>query len=440
MAPILVALLLVSPRFVQTAVTLDVGIDYQKHSLRGRATIAVENRGPASNRVSLLLGRLMRVNAVSSAGKPLRFEQETVIFEDEPMLQVVQVRVELPAPVALGGRATVDVDYGGPLVGYTEIGWLYVKDRIDPAFTILRREAYAFPVVGVPSRKANRSLREPDFPFTVTVQVPSDQVVATGGKLVSHAGGKWRFEAAPAPFLNIAIAPYAMHQAGGIRVYALPADAANAAPLLEAARRAMSQLAEWYGPLDREPELSIAEIPEDFGSQASLTGGIIVEKWAFSDVKQRRNLYHELSHIWNAPDLDQPSPRWNEGLATYLELRLARLIDGVGDIDAVAGRTSKRLCEAAAKLKDVPFRQYGEKEMTDWSYSVGFLMFRELEKELGTTALDAALRELFQKHKGSGARTDDLRDALLRHGMPAATWQHWMTTTAWLDSICGPGR
>jgi hypothetical protein len=417
-------------RLVQVALTLDVTVDYGNHSLAGRAGMTVENRGEQTGEASFLLGRLMHVSAVSSAGKPLRFSQEVVIFEDEPMRQVLQLRVSLPKPLPPEGRAAVAIEYGGPLVGYVETGSLYVKDRIDPAFTILRREALAFPVVGVPSRKANRAVREPDFSFAVTVRVPPEQKVATGGKLVAHDHGAWRFEAAQAPFLDIAIAPYATSEAGGIRVHALPADAATAAPLLEATRRALGILAGWYGPLEREPELSIAEIEPGFGSQASLTGGIILEPAAFTDVKRRRELYHELSHLWNPPSLEQPWSRWTEGLATWLEFRMARIIDGIGDVDGVAARTRKRLCDASAKLADVSFRRYGEKDMTDWSYPVGFLMFREWEARAGAGAVDAALEGLFQGHR-KGMTLEDLHRV-----MPEELWQRWMASTAWTDGIC----
>ena len=70
------------------------------------------------------------------------------------------------------------------------------------------------------------------------------------------------------------------------------------------------------------------EIPEGFGSQASATAGIILDASAFGDQAQLPQLYHELSHFWNPRDLDVPSPRWNEGLAMYLQYRLARELDG----------------------------------------------------------------------------------------------------------------
>jgi hypothetical protein len=130
-------------RLVQVALTLDVTVDYENQSLRGRAGMTVENRGAQTGEASFLLGRLMHVAAVTSAGKPLRFSQEVVIFDDEPMRQVLQLRVSLPKPLPPQGRTAVEIEYGGPLVGYAETGSLYVKDRIDPAFTILRARRWS---------------------------------------------------------------------------------------------------------------------------------------------------------------------------------------------------------------------------------------------------------------------------------------------------------
>ena len=425
-------LLLALARFVQTSLTLDVAVDYGKRAVAGRASITAENRGaPGARELSLLLNRLMRASAVTAGGKRLRFEQQVVVFTDEPFRQVNQLRITLPKPLAPGERAAVDVEYEGPLVGYVETGSLYIRDQVDPDFTILRRDAFAFPVVGVPTRAANRSITEPEFAFDATVHVPPNERVAAGGALVSRTDTAWRFRAESAPFLNIAIAPYVLRESGGVRVYALPADAATAEPVLDSTRGALALLTQWFGPLDREPALSIAEIPAGFGSQASLTGGIIADARAFSDVAERRQLYHELSHIWNPPDLDQPSPRWTEGLATWLEYRLAREIDGYRDTAGVIARTRKRMCEAADRLRGIPMRRYGEKDMTDFSYSVGFLMFAELDAKMGTAALDAALRRWFQEHK-RGSTSEDLRDALAQ----PVLWEKWMTTSNWLGG-CG---
>lgn len=435
------------PRFVQTAISLDAALDYDTPSIDGTAILTIENRGTAgASEVSLLLNRLMAVRVVRAGGHALRFDQKVEVFSDDPMLQVNHVRVQLPAPVAPRARTTLEVSYGGPLVGYTETGMLYIKDHIDPAFTILRRDAYAFPVPGVLSSAANRSVREPDFSFVARITVPKNQVVATGGELVVKRETNanrvtWEYRADAVPFLNIAVAPYAVTESDLIRINALPGD--PAAGVLDSTRKALELLTAWYGPLDRTPRLTITEIPEGYGSQASLAAGVILDRTAFKDPAERRQLYHELSHIWNGVDLDQPSPRWNEGLATYLQYRLATAIDGYADVAAAAQRIRARVCDGVSRtplLRSTPLEQYGTRSLTDYSYTVGFLMFTELEQLMGKAALDDGLRTYFQDHKARGGTTAELR-AALQHASPvdlSQFWQRWMTGVGWVATVC-PG-
>jgi hypothetical protein len=113
------------------------------------------------------------------------------------------------------------------------------------------------------------------------------------------------------------------------------------------------------------------EIPDGWGSQASLAGGIIQVAGAFRDSDRMQELYHELSHLWNAVDLDAPSPRWNEGLAMFLQGRLAREIDGWDGESAALDRTAARLlerCGSGEPCGSVPLRHYGDEELTDYSY------------------------------------------------------------------------
>src|SRR5689334_728524 len=228
-----------SPMFAQTGQPeafvvrherLAIAIDYQARSLAGSMTLELENwtKQPAS-RVSLLLNRLMEVTGVRDASDvPLRFTQDVVRFQDDPMRQVTQAVVDLGRAIEPAARATVRVDYAGNLVGYTEVGWLYVKDHIDTAFSIIRADALAFPSIGGVNDAANRRRPRSEFTYEASVRVPSRYLVATGGS-VSHtinADGTatWNYRSqGAAPFLNIAIAPFDMLVDGDVRVFYFPA-------------------------------------------------------------------------------------------------------------------------------------------------------------------------------------------------------------------------
>lgn len=434
------------PRLRLTAIDLATDVDYASERIDAIAVLEMENLSEApESRVSLLLGRLLRFDRVETVdGSPVPFRQETVIFSDSPKKQVNRALVDLPAPIAPHGRAKVRVVYSGYLVGYTETGSLYIQDRIDPAFTIIRTDAYAFPVIGVASDAANRSIPLADFAFDLRVTVPEDLTVANGAELVEKLSrGRrttWHYRSAAAPFLNVAIAKYDVTGKDGIRVYAFPADREGAARVLDRAQRAVALFRSWFGPTAAPPRFAVIEIPADFGSQASITGGIIQTAATFQDPDALIELYHEISHFWNPRDADSPSPRINEGLAMYLQLRAAQEIDGRTDLDARLNRRVQRLLEGGPKeprLATTPMADYGKANMADWSYGLGQLMFGLLEKSVGAEKFREIVGGFYQKYRESGATTAEfVAFAKSRGGAPAErVLSDWLTSTRWLERL-----
>lgn len=423
-----------------TTLSLDLRVDYARATLGGTATLEVRNTANhAVGAVPLLLNRLMNVSRVATAdGRALRFTQRTVQFVDDSALQVNAITVR--SAIGRGRTLAIVVHYAGVLVGYTETGSLYIKDHVSPEFTIIREDAYAFPVLGVPSRAANRSAPREPFGFAARITVPREQVVAMGGERTEVAQRDstvvWSYRASgPVAFLNIAIAPYDTLQVAGARLFYFPADSAGARIVGESVTHALARFQQWYGPLGRVPRLTIMEIPEGYGSQASLTAGILQTADAFRDRSQLRQLYHELSHLWNVADGEHPSPRWNEGLASFLERRVAAELDGQTDWHGVLERISRRINDACARpvaCDRVPFADYGRAGITDLSYSVGAVMFYTLYSVLGATDFDRAYRDYYQRFRDSSATSADLVATF--HGVnPAADkiFEDWFFTTRW---------
>ena len=121
-------------------------VDFKEERIDGSARITLRNSGPSpADAASLLLYRLVSVKSVrDEAGTAIPFRQTVVAFEDEPRKQVNHVVVPFP-------------NYGGHLAGYVETGSLYIQDRVDDAFTIVREDAEAYPNVRVPSSRVNRA-------------------------------------------------------------------------------------------------------------------------------------------------------------------------------------------------------------------------------------------------------------------------------------------
>jgi hypothetical protein len=325
-------------------------------------------------------------------------------------------------------------------VGYTETGSLYIQDHVSREFTIIREDAYAFPALGVPLLRANRRMRREPFTFAARVGVPAGLVVAMGGerdeRTEQDSMVTWRYHSAvPVPFLNIAVAPYQLLESAGARIFYFPADSSGAQMVQRAIAGAVERFTRWYGPLDHDPRITVMEIPDGFGSQASLVAGILQTAAAFRDRTQLPQLYHELSHVWNVLDLERPSPRWNEGLAMYLQWRTAGELDGWTDWDAQLARTAQSLlrrCAQGVPCDSVPLANYGAAGLTDRSYSVGMLMFYALAQTLGAEGFDRAYRGFFQQYRDRGATTADFV-AAFRRASPKSdrVLSDWLLTTRW---------
>ena len=424
---------------------LDLAVDYAAERIDGVARLTIKNVTDAPvTVVPLLLNRLMTIKRATAADSTsLGLEQDVVIFADDPTCQVDAANVTLPAPLAPGKTTTIAVEYGGHLVGYVETGSLYIKDHISEEFTIIREDAWAFPGIGVPSRRLNRAGPRGTFTFDVHVDVPTGLVVAAGGTLAGtqEAKGRTTFHYSsdvPAPFVNIGIAKYKTLESDGVRVDYFASDEAGAKIVMDRAQKALHLYEQWFGPLPQPPRFTIIEIPEGYGPQASLVAGIILESTVFHDPDYLQSMYHEIGHFWNVPDRDVPSPRWNEGLSTWFQVVVPEVLDQKPNprFDArVFDRTQKTIA-SDEQLKRVPLKDYGKERMTDNSYGIGYLYLHVLEKVIGREQLLGVLHDYFQSYKIKGGTLRELTTLLeSRYPLTRAIDADWIETPAWADKL-----
>ncbi|MBN2565374.1 MAG: hypothetical protein JXB46_06655 [Candidatus Eisenbacteria bacterium] len=229
---------------VPTHYELDLRPDFESGLLNGAADITFCNPSEAPlDEVVFLLYRMMPVSGASDeARRDLEVAQAVVSFEDFPPLQVNRVLVGLVDPVAPGESATLSIEYGGHLRGYTETGMRYMKDAIDRDFAILRNDAFAFPIVCGASVAEMRTSVENTFTYEARVTVPDDLVVVNGGRFVSvdAAGeGLTAYTCAsiePSWRMDFVIGAYETLERGPVRVSFLPGDEEGASRVADAAR------------------------------------------------------------------------------------------------------------------------------------------------------------------------------------------------------------
>lgn len=433
-----------------TRYELDTRIDYAAEQVIGTARMTVRNGSTAPvSEIPIISYRLMPLEAVTdSAGRALSFVQDVVSYEDDPKRQVTFARVSLLAPLPAGRLTTIVVRYRGFLLGYAETGSRYVRDRVDPEFTILRDDGLGFPMLGYPSRLANRSQGMSQFDYLVRVTVPETLWVANGGRLRerSTAGGRARFEyenLKPAWRMDFAIAPYRILERGDLRVVYFPADSIGAERVLKAAQRSMALYTEWFGSIIGGGHFTVIEIPDGFGSQSDVTS-ITQTAAAFKDPNQRRQLYHEIFHLWDVPPNEPLSARLDEGLATFLEYYTADRLDGAASLEErleVVRRWLQDMVTQRPDLKAHPLKAYGRERMTDFSYSMGMILFAVMHDVLGEEGFLRVVRECHLRHGQSGGTLDDFVGIAKSMAPDDLTrfFDDWVYSTRWVEAVAAAG-
>lgn len=449
-APLLLLALCQTPdsmvvRVTPTRYELTVRLDYEQQRLEGTARITLRNFSDAPvNDVPLLLYRLMELGSAAVNGVAAPWTERVVRFSDFSQLQVTHAIVTLPAALPPGGTVDLEIRYGGHLLGYAETGMAYVRDHIDPSFTLLRNDAWAFPEVGYPSVAVNRRAPLPSFDYLAHITVPESLVVVNGGRLVARtvAGGSATFDyqsVKPSWRMDFAIGDYAVIQDGPIRVAYLRRDSVGAGRVAVNTRRSLNLFTVWFGPLPGEPSLTILELEDGYGSQADVAT-ILQAAAAFRDSSRDHELYHEVAHLWNPPAKDLPSPRWNEGLSSFLENLAEEQLTGRPVADARADRLLDWLRDIAPRreqLTRVPLIDYGKEQMTDFSYSEGALLFHLLYGVVGAERFRAIIGGFSRQYATTGASTSDLVSYAGRTARMnlKPLFDDWVFTTGWWAAI-----
>lgn len=399
---------------------LEVAVDYETSKISGLCRLTVLN--PTDHplpHIPLLLYRLLRVTDITDdSGTPIPFRQNVMSFEDWEQIQVNYVEVRLPEPVAPSQSKTISIAYEGYLFGYSDEGWMYVKDHVDKDFTIMRQDGFGYPVVGYPHFQVNRKAGLGSFDYTLSVTVPEGLVVANGGKLTGRSTieGLTTYtytNLKPAWRMDMPIASYGIleDEQTSLKIFHFPEDKDNAGMILEAMKRSLQLFNNWFGPADDFQGFTLIEVPEGYGSQTDVSS-ILQTADAFQKQENITALYHEISHIWNVKSTDPLPARFeSEGLAMLLQyLVQERLDNNPAALSNGYERLSKRFrqqCERNPRCKDVPIIDYGREDLTDLSYTKGMLFFTILYYLMGEEDFLDAVGSFYQKYKRSGATAEE---------------------------------
>jgi hypothetical protein len=399
---------------------LKFSFDFAAQKLFCKAVLSLNNINQ-NDTLDLLLYRLLHVKSVKDdLGNEIGFNQNVISFSDWEALQVNYLTVFTGEIKLLKKTQNIIVEYEGPLLGYAETGMSYLKDNIDPAFTILRMDCFAYPVQGTPSWEKNRAAGLSYFDYTIFVSVPDSLSVVNGGQLISKniKNGLVEFiykNIKPAWRIDIAIGRYSVLSGNGISIYYLPGDSIGAKNVSESVKFTYSLFNNWFGHVPFNG-YSIIEIPDDFGSQTDVTC-ILQTASAFKDKNKLYELYHEISHIWNVTSLEKyPCRLESEGLAMFLQYYVSDIIaNKTGGLDSAAAKIFTNLkgkFKNDSVASNTPIKDFGRKNLTDLSYSKGMLFFYLLYKNVGANVFMTTIKNYYSDYRKTGATIDDFSSYL----------------------------
>lgn len=398
---------------------LDYKFDFKNNRLSGVAKITIDGK---DDTINLLLYRLLKVTSITDPlGNSINFEQNVVSFEDFEELQVNAIDIYFDNIEQKNTQLIVK--YAGPVLGYSETGMSYVKDHISPEFTIIRMDAFTYPVQSSPSIKDLRMSGMQYFNFKISVTVPDSLKVACLGKLIKTESRKdkkkYSFESVkPSWRMDIVIGKYKTLEKENYKVYYFPEDSIGAQNVLSAIEKTSRLYSRWFGEKDLK-NFSIIEIKDGYGSQTDECG-IIQTASAFKKPEYLEGIYHEVSHLWNIPHTDQlPSRLESEGLAMFLQFLVKEKLENKNNyLDEMAQLIYlkvKKEINQNAKFAVTPIIKYGEENLTDYSYSKGMLFFYILYHTVGEEAFFESIKGYYKTFASIGSTTTEFSEYLKNH-------------------------
>jgi len=380
--------------------------------IRTVAAISIRNDTRASSAsISLLLYRLLAVEQVKDhSGGPLGFAQRVIPLSDAPSLQAREVTVFLPSPLAPGDSMSMTVTYSGFMFGYPEV-MAYVNDRIDEAYSLLRPDALAFPIIADTTFASVLASYDTRFTYDVVATVPRGYTAACGGAFLRRRdlSDSTTFEfrsQTPTWRMDLAVARFSVLRdtAGTLMVYYLPEDSTGAANVLHASRNVVALYSGMFGSPVHSRGYTIIEIPEGWGSQAG-DFYFLQTAASFRDSSRIGEVYHEIGHSWNAKSTGdvQRCRYFDEAFASFFEPLALRSFKGEGAFrermesirDAFAGKAVQD-----PEVYGTPIADYGKKELGRHSYTKGAWSLYVLYSLVGEKTFDLIIRALLREFGG----------------------------------------
>lgn len=398
------------PKVSSYSLEFDVNPEQGNMQVQGKMKVLNQTDYQVDELPFLLYHELKIETIADDSGRKLCFEQEITPFDNEKNFQVNFIRIKLDKPLLPGHTNVCYVKYSGSLNGYADV-MAYVKDSIDPDFSIIRNDCFAYPVLTYPSNKYWMQAVNYEFDYHLEVLVPANYIVGCGGKLEKVASEKNKkrfsyFSSVPTRRFDITIAEYKIIEDRelALKIFSFPQDQVFAETKL---KREITKVYDYFlqifGNYSGYNYYTVVEVKEKYGSQSG-DNYIMMEEHAFKENGELTHLYHEIGHAWNVK-AKPPINRcrfFDEAFASYYEALAIK--DFFGEVAYVNKMEFYRQAfikdvERDRRCYEIPIREYHKFEIGYNSYTKGPWVLYVLHTLLGDARFFKVIRKLLNKYK-----------------------------------------
>ena len=392
--------------------TYDLQFDVRPHEkiMKVDGIIAIQIAQERSA-ASLLLYKDLTIRHIRyRGGEALSYQQKIVSIAENQDYLVNQVQVTFDPLRIRQGLMQLEISYEGYLNGYESV-MTYVKDQIDPNFTLIRCDCLAYPILALANEKSLMQGILNPFKYKVAVKVPHHYVVAGGGNLThqslnSDSSIYYYENSKEFNRLDLAISEYRWieDQTHQLKFFVFKQDYEIINHRIKPELiRTFKLFKEHFGARSHESLFTLIEIKEGYGSQSG-EGYVLMEEHSYTEeTQQLTHLYHELAHQWNILVDDKLNSLrfFDEAFASYFEAYAIRIFYGTSAYLQKLNYYREYFNQMVqySPVNKSPISTYGDLNLAYNSYTKGAWCLALIHGLMGDDSFDEFIRQLLAHSK-----------------------------------------
>ncbi len=362
--------------------------------------------------LSVLLNPGLQFIRAERRKRPLKATSQIAAIEGMDMLELNHVTIDLGKPLKESKRTNIIIHFRGYLEDLSWTGLVGVQETLNPDFTILRSESFAYPVFADPNIKSIKAAwaTKPFIQFAdITLPEPTGIVgtLEVSNKTVEDEKTNVELKNKhPTSPLALAIAPYERLKNGPISVAYLKGNKAGATRVVDLFTAKIAQLSHSLG--TPKGTLNIVELPTGYVTKTKATT-LFVGSDYLADPTLSKADKNRIYALWNFNQTGR-SGHWGNGIDRAVYAALSNP-SGIDRFQSAQFEKVTRALSSDKYLQKTPISEMAPSATTDDISAFAFSVLYDL---LGRDAFFDLVRSLRSDLSAGYIDLETVTDALLK--------------------------